>query len=64
MRLIVISLLLTNIFLSPIFSDTKSDDKVELIISDTKKKPDGYWGKEADEVEAFQDIKIIDDLSE
>ena len=64
MRLIVISLLLTNIFLSPIFSDTKSDDKVELIISDPKKKPDGSWGKEADEVEAFQDIKIIDDLSE
>jgi len=42
----------------------KSEDKVELLISDPKKKPEGSWGKEADEVEAFQDIKIIDDLSE
>jgi hypothetical protein len=45
------------------FSDTKHEDKVELIISDTK-KAEGSWGKEADEVEAFQDVKIFDDLSE
>jgi len=43
--------------------EPKPDEKVELIIPDTK-KPEGSWGKEADEVEAIQDIKIIDDLSE
>jgi hypothetical protein len=64
MRQIVFSILLLSIVSSYIYSDTKSDDKVELIISDPKKKPEGSWGKEADEVEAFQDIKIIDDLSE
>ncbi|NBU99176.1 MAG: hypothetical protein EBS19_13360 [Spirochaetia bacterium] len=64
MRQIVFSILLLSIAFSYIYSDTKSDDKVELIISDPKKKPEGSWGKEADEVEAFQDIKIIDDLSE
>jgi hypothetical protein len=47
-----------------LFAEPKQEDKVELIISDPKKKPEGSWGKEADEVEAFQDIKIIDDLSE
>ena len=64
MRQIVFSILLLSIVSPYIYSDTKSDDKVELIISDPKKKPEGSWGKEADEVEAFQDIKIIDDLSE
>ncbi len=64
MRQIVFSILLLSIISPYIYSDTKSDDKVELIISDPKKKPEGSWGKEADEVEAFQDIKIIDDLSE
>lgn len=64
MRLFVISLILFNLLQFPLSSDTKSDDKVELIISDPKKKPEGSWGKEADEVEAFQDIRIIDDLSE
>ncbi len=64
MRQIVFAILLLSIVSSYIYSDTKSDDKVELIISDPKKKPEGSWGKEADEVEAFQDIKIIDDLSE
>ncbi|HNH10681.1 MAG TPA: hypothetical protein PK683_19435, partial [Leptospiraceae bacterium] len=40
------------------------EDKVELIISDPSKKAEGSWGKEADQVEAIQDIKIIDELSE
>ncbi|MCB1142897.1 MAG: hypothetical protein H7A24_15340 [Leptospiraceae bacterium] len=57
-------ILLSFLFTLQIFADSKQDDKVELIISDPKKKPEGSWGKEADEVDAFQDIKIIDDLSE
>jgi len=64
MRLIALSIIFIQGFLFPLLSDTKGDDKVELIISDPKKKPEGSWGKEADEVEAFQEIKIIDDLSE
>ncbi len=46
-----------------LFSETKQDDKIELILQDPK-KAEGSWGKESDEVEAFQDIKIIDELSE
>jgi hypothetical protein len=46
-----------------LLADSKQEDKVELIIPDSK-KAEGSWGKEADEVEAIQDIKIIDDLSE
>ena len=59
---ILIILLTTSAFL-PLLSDAKQEDKVELIISDPK-KAEGSWGKEADEVEAFQDVKIFDDLSE
>jgi hypothetical protein len=46
-----------------LFAEAKQDEKIELIIKD-QKKAEGSWGKESDEVEAFQDIKIIDDLSE
>ncbi|MCB1176316.1 MAG: hypothetical protein KDK36_01945 [Leptospiraceae bacterium] len=56
----VLIFFLFNLFL---FADAKKEDKVELIIPDSK-KAEGSWGKEADEVEAIQDIKIIDDLSE
>jgi hypothetical protein len=59
---ILIILLTTSAFF-PLLSDAKQEDKVELIISDPK-KAEGSWGKEADEVEAFQDVKIFDDLSE
>ncbi|MBK8394358.1 MAG: hypothetical protein IPL26_03815 [Leptospiraceae bacterium] len=48
---------------SYLFAEANKEDKVELIISDPK-KAEGSWGKEADEVEAFQDVKIFDDLSE
>ncbi len=58
---ILLLFFLSNLNLNAI--EPKPDEKVELIIPDTK-KPEGSWGKEADEVEAFQDIKIIDDLSE
>lgn len=54
-------ILLSNLSLNAV--EPKADEKVELIIPDLK-KPEGSWGKEADEVEAFQDIRIIDDLSE
>ena len=56
-------LLFTLSYGSFLFADTNKEDKVELIISDPK-KAEGSWGKEADEVEAFQDVKIFDDLSE
>lgn len=61
MRLLIIFSLVFGSFL--VYAD-KQDDKVELIISDPSKKAEGSWGKEADQVEAFQDIKIIDGLSE
>lgn len=61
--LIRLGILLIGISFSLHAVDPKTDEKVELIIPDSK-KPEGSWGKEADEVEAFQDIKIIDDLSE
>lgn len=64
MRQISSFLLLFTFAFLPCSTILKSEDKVELLISDPKKKPEGSWGKEADEVEAFQDIKIIDDLSE
>ncbi|MDX1959588.1 MAG: hypothetical protein SFU98_13515 [Leptospiraceae bacterium] len=57
---IIAFFLFTFVFLAA----EKAEDKVELIISDPTKKIEGSWGKEADEVEAFQDIKIIDELSE
>ena len=57
-------ILICLLFLSfSLFSEAKQDEKIELIIKD-QKKAEGSWGKESDEVEAFQDIKIIDDLSE
>ncbi|MCX7997708.1 MAG: hypothetical protein N3A69_01990, partial [Leptospiraceae bacterium] len=59
--ILILFIFLININLFAV--EPKSDEKVELIIPDTK-KPEGSWGKEADEVEAFQDIKIIDELSE
>ena len=49
--------------ISFLLAETNKEDKVELIISDPK-KAEGSWGKDADEVEAFQDVKIFDDLSE
>jgi hypothetical protein len=59
----IILLFFTVNSIAPLFADAKQEDKVELIISDPK-KAEGSWGKEADEVEAFQDVKIFDDLSE
>jgi hypothetical protein len=56
-------LILSIVLFTQIFAETKPDEKIELILQDPK-KADGSWGKESDEVEAFQDIKIIDDLSE
>ncbi|HNK96351.1 MAG TPA: hypothetical protein PKK42_25205 [Leptospiraceae bacterium] len=63
MRHTLVILILFLTFGINLFADSKQEDKVELIISDPK-KAEGSWGKEADEVEAFQDVKIFDDLSE
>ena len=62
MKLIIINIILI-FFITTDIQATKNHGNVELLIPESK-KPEGLWGKEAGEFDAFKDIKVLEELSE